>query len=254
LSEKEILSSLLTDETETLNRLVAKAQRVFKINKKTGEILLLPPRSKLTDRQLIAVYLLGRYFASKLELTQADSLTFDDLRKLSNLEEGSITARLSDLRKEGLVESGERGIYRINYQSLESFGPLLEEVERGASITLRGGLPVTIPVNEELQSINLASYTDTDSIVLTLRANRAYPVASPPESKWLTGEEIIEWARDHGSLMRPDTVVKYTLPQDPVLKPLIIKKKEGKHRVYQLSRQGMDRSQLLVNGEASGKS
>ncbi|SRR6266487_1649412 len=255
MSEKEILSSLLTDEAETLNRLVAKAQRVFKINKRTGEILLLPPRSKLTDRQLIAVYLLGRYFASKLELTQADSLTFDDLRKLSNLEEGSITARLSDLRKEGLVETGERGIYRINYQSLESFGPVLEEIERGVSTTtLRPGLPVTISIPEALQSINLASYTDTDSIVLTLRANRAYPVASPLEARWLAGEEIIEWARNHGSLMRPDTVMKYTLPQDPVLKPLIIKRKEGKHRTYQLSRQGLERAQqILVKEEASGK-
>jgi hypothetical protein len=186
---------------------------------------------------------------------QSDSLNFDDLRKLSNLEEGSITARLSELRKEGLVESGDRGVYRINYQSLESFGPLLEEIERGVAGVLKPGLPVSISITEELQSINLASYTDTDSIVLTLRANRAYPVASPPVARWLTGDEIIEWARNHGSLMRPETMMKYTLPQDSVLKPLIIKGREGKHRVYQLSRQGLEHSQqLLVKEGVPGKS
>src|SRR5213593_2703572 len=121
MSEKEILSTLLTDEAETLHRLVEKAQRVLRINKKTGDIQLLPPRSKFTDRQLIAIYLLGRYFASKLELTTEDSLDFDSLRSLSGLEDGSITARVSELKKEGFVESGERGVYRVNYQNLESY-------------------------------------------------------------------------------------------------------------------------------------
>src|SRR5712692_1561699 len=95
LSEKEILSPLLTDETETLHRLVEKAQRVFKINKKTGDVQLLPPRSKFTDRQLIATYLLGRYFSSKLDLSKGDSLDFDVLKKFTGLEESSISARVS---------------------------------------------------------------------------------------------------------------------------------------------------------------
>src|SRR5207302_1191214 len=111
----------------------AKAQPVFKINKKTGEVLLLPPRSKLTDKQLIAIHLLGKYFASKLELSSTDSLSFDELRKLTSLEESSISARMSELRKEGLAETGERGVYRINYQSLESFGSVLEEIDNSVS-------------------------------------------------------------------------------------------------------------------------
>ncbi len=249
MSEKEILSPLLTDETETLNRLVAKAQRVFKINKKTGEILLLPPKSKLTDRQLIAVYLLGRYFASKLELTQADSLNFDDLRRLCNLEESSITARLSDLRKEGLVESGERGVYRINYQSLESFGPLLEEIERGTAGVQKPSAREIAPT-DDLESLTLAKCTDAQAIVLTLRANQALP----PQNLWLNADEIIEWARNHGSPMQPDTVRKWTLPQDETLRPLIVKKKEGKVRLYQLSRQGIKFAERQLEGEVSGRS
>jgi uncharacterized protein YjhX (UPF0386 family) len=251
VSEKEILSPLLTDETETLHRLVEKAQRIFRINKKTGDIQLLPPRSKFTDRQLIAIYLLGRYFASKLELSREDNLDFDALRKLTGLEEGSITARVSELKKEGLVESDERGVYRVNYQSLENFRSLLEEIEGGI---LFGAAPIAPSrgvsgLEASLDSINLGTNTDGESVVLTLYANGAFP----PSNLWMKVGEIIEWARNHGSLMNPETVRKWTLPQDPKLKQHITKKRQGQTVSYQLNRQGIKQAQRLTEGEAPGK-
>ncbi len=249
MSEKQILSLLLTDESETLNRLVEKAQRIFKINKKTGEVLLLPPRSKLTDKQLITVHLLGKYFSSKLELSSTDSLSFDELRKLSGLEESSISARISELRKEGLAETGERGVYRINYQSLEAFSSAMEEIE--GSIITAPSVPPIISARENIDSLNLASNTDGESIVLTLYANGA---PRPPDNLWLSADEIIEWARNHGSPMRPDTVKKWTLPQDPKLRQFITRKKNGKAVLYQLNRNGIKEAQRLLDGEASGKS
>src|SRR5437660_3665743 len=229
MSEKQILSSLLTDESETLNRLVQKAQLVFKINKKTGEVLLLPPRSKLTDKQLIVVHLLGKYFASKLELSPNDSLSFDELRKLTSLEESSISARVSELRKEGLAETGERGVYRINYQSLESFGSILEEIDNSVSGYTPSSTTQLVSKDENLESLNLAKNTDGEGIVLALYANDAYP----PKGMWLRVDEITEWARNHGSPMRPETVKKWTLPQDPKLRQYITKQKEGQTVLYQ---------------------
>jgi len=250
MSEKQILSSLLTDESETLNRLVVKAQRVFKINKKTGEVLLLPPRSKLTDKQLIAVHLLGKYFASKLELSPTDSLSFDELKKLTSLEESSISARVSELRKDGLAETGERGVYRINYQSLESFGPLLEEIENSVTGFSPASSEQKGSTGEHLESLNLANNTDGEGIVLTLYANGA----CPPENLWLKVDEIVEWARNHGSPMRAETLKKWTLPQDPKLKHFITKKKDGQNVLYQLNRNGIKQVQRLLEGDASGKS
>ena len=255
LSEKEILSPLLTDETETLHRLVEKAQRVFKINKKTGDVQLLPPRSKFTDRQLISTYLLGKYFSSKLDLSKEDSLDFDALKKFTGLEESSMSARVSELRKEGLVESGERGVYRVNYQSLESFGPLLEEIETGAIALVpsptaaRPAQPKEISEEESLSSLNLADNKDAEGIVLTLYANNAFP----PRDLWMATDEIVEWARNHGSPMRMETVKKWTFPQDPRLKHLIVKKKEGHNVLYQLNRQGIKLAQQLTNGETGEK-
>ncbi len=249
MSEKQILSSLLTDESETLNRLVQKAQLVFKINKKTGEVLLLPPRSKLTDKQLIVVHLLGKYFASKLELSSTDSLSFDELRKLTSLEESSISARMSELRKEGLAETGERGVYRINYQSLESFGSVLEEIDNNVA-GYTPPSPQLVSSDENLESLNLAKNTDGEGIVLALYANDAYP----PKGMWLRVDEITEWARNHGSPMRPETVKKWTLPQDPKLRQHITKKKDGQTLLYQLNRNGIKQAERLLEVGASGKS
>lgn len=243
----------MTDETETLHRLVEKAQRVFKINKKTGDVQLLPPRSKFTDRQLIATYLLGKYFSSKLDLSKEDSIDFDVLKKFTGLEESSISARVSELRKEGLVESGERGIYRVNYQSLESFGPLLEEIQTGAippAHSPTAAQPTQPKENfeaEALSSLNLADNKDAEGIVLTLYANNAFP----PRDLWMAIDEIVEWARNHGSPMRKGTVKKWTFPQDPRLRHLIVKKKEGQRVLYQLNRQGIRLAQQLTKGDTS---
>jgi DNA-binding HxlR family transcriptional regulator len=247
MSEKELLSSLLTDSRDTLKRLITKAERVFRIDRDTGNVILLPPKTKLTDRQLIAIQILGRYFACKLELFKEDTVGLEELKKLTQLEESSLSARLSELKKEGLVESSERGSYRVAYHSLESFGPLLEEMERGSASN--EGSARLVPISESLASVNLANLTDTDAIVLTLAAN----VALPPADRWLSADEIVEWARDHGSPMRAETVTKYTLPQDQTLKPFLVKRKEGKRRLYQLSRQGIEKAKLLEE-EALGKS
>ena len=253
MSEKEILSSLLTDETETLHRLVEKSQRVFRINKKTGDVQLLPPRSKFTDRQLIATYLLGRYFSSKLDLSKEDSLDFDLLKKFTGLEENSLSARVSELRKEGLVESGERGVYRINYQNLEGFGPLLEEIHTRAitqsttTTAARQAPSNELSEGDVVGSLNLADNKDAEGIVLTLYANNAFP----PRDMWMATDEIVQWARNHGSPMRMETVKKWTLPQDPKLKHLIVKKKEGNGVLYQLNRQGVRFAQQLIREETA---
>lgn len=252
MSEKEVLSSLLTDPKETLNRLVSKSDRVFKINRETGDVVLLPPRSRFPDRQLLAIYLLGRYFASKLELTPSDMLTLEDLKKISGLDEGSISARLSELKKEGLVETIGRGSYRVSYSGLEGFGFLLEEIERGGRrapvfepTKSRGQLVGTVPAD-----INFANVSDAEAVMFALYTNGALPGSD----KSLTGDEIFEWVHSQGGFLRKDTLKKYTLPQDPVLKARISKARRGRENEYQLLRPGLEKVKRLLGDEAPGKS
>jgi hypothetical protein len=48
-------------------------------------------------------------------------------------------------------------------------------------------------------------------------------------------------------------VKKWTFPQDPKLKHLIVRKKEGQRVLYQLNRQGIRLAQQLTKGETGEK-
>jgi len=119
LSEKEILQRLVVDETETLKRIVGKAERILKIDKKTGETLISAPRSKLTDKDQISVLLLGRYFANRLGLVNTDSMTVAEIADKLTIEEKAASARLSELKRERITENVSRGEYRISYVNVE---------------------------------------------------------------------------------------------------------------------------------------
>ena len=65
MSEKEILEKLLINEKETLRRLVQKSEKILRGDKKTGDTVIIAPKPKLTDRHLISIVLLGRYFSNR---------------------------------------------------------------------------------------------------------------------------------------------------------------------------------------------
>src|SRR6266700_3563060 len=115
MSEREILSVLLADPRETLSTLVTKSERLFRINKHTGDTILLSPRSQFLDRHLLAIYLLGRYFASKLGLAKDDELTMEELQTISGLDPGSLSARLSDLKREHIESTTEVSTVSLHF-------------------------------------------------------------------------------------------------------------------------------------------
>lgn len=125
MTEKEILKKLLIDESETLLRTVQKSEKIFKIDKKTGETIFVAPRAKLADREKIAIVLLGRYFANRLELSESETLTTKDVASQVGMDEATTSARLSDLRRERIVEPVSRGEYRISYANSDR---ILDEI------------------------------------------------------------------------------------------------------------------------------
>ena len=120
LSEKEILEKLLIDEKETLRRLVEKSEKILRIDKKTGDTVIIAPRSKLTDRHLISIVLLGRYFSNKLNLAPSEVMTTDEIAQKLNIKKEVVSARLSDLKRERIVEMVSRAEYRISYANVET--------------------------------------------------------------------------------------------------------------------------------------
>lgn len=120
MSEKEILEKLLIDEKETLRRLVEKSEKILRIDKKTGDAVIIAPRSKLTDRHLISIVLLGRYFSNKLDLASSEVMSTDEIAQKLNIKKEVVSARLSDLKRERIVEMISRAEYRISYANVET--------------------------------------------------------------------------------------------------------------------------------------
>ena len=120
--ERKILEPLLIDELDTLRELVKRAEKLLRINKHTGDPVILIPRETLSQKDLIALHIAARYFAFKLGLTSTDSITIEELKKKTGINNDKlIAARVSDLRKEGVVEFVKKGVYRISLPNLVKY-------------------------------------------------------------------------------------------------------------------------------------
>jgi len=120
--ERKILEPLLIDELEALRELVKRAEKLLRINKHTGDPVILIPRETLSQKDLIALHIAARYFAFKLGLTSTDSITIEELKKKTGINNDKlIAARVSDLRKEGIVEFVKKGVYRVSLPNLVKY-------------------------------------------------------------------------------------------------------------------------------------
>lgn len=125
MKREEILRTLLIDEEAMLERLVTRSAKLFKIDR-SGNVVFLTPTGKLTQRQIIALVSLSRYFAAELGVLEQGDVTADELLPYVDADKRSITARLAELKKEGVIQTVERGRFQV---SILGVGKILDEVE-----------------------------------------------------------------------------------------------------------------------------
>lgn len=125
VNKEEVLKRMLIDEDEMFERLVERASQFFRIDKR-GNIVFLVPASQLTQRQAIALVALGQHFAGELGVSARDTVTADTLLPYVDADKGSISARLAELKREGIVQSVQRGAFRV---SILGIGRILDELE-----------------------------------------------------------------------------------------------------------------------------
>ena len=122
------IEELIYDEEEEFERLVPKVKKVVRV-KRNGTPVIVCDRSRLSQSDLIVCYLIGKFFAKKLELTETNTATNKELSEALRINEKVISARLKDLRDEGIVEWVARGEHKISTVNLESFlDKLLEKL------------------------------------------------------------------------------------------------------------------------------
>jgi hypothetical protein len=120
-SVREIMAPLLTDEKSTLKRIVDGSVGVLKIDDSSGDLVLVVPRSKITDKDYLGLLVLTRYLAFRAGLVAKDSVTLNELVKSSGIAESTVSSRLSDLRADRVIEDVSRGEYRLSYPNAERF-------------------------------------------------------------------------------------------------------------------------------------
>src|SRR4029077_7425389 len=110
LSEKEesirdIMGPLLTDEKAILKRLVERSLDILRIDQTTGDLVLVVPRSRVTDKDYLGLILVTRYLAFRAGLAKQDSMTIAEIAEKSGINDGTISSRLSDLKADRVAEA-----------------------------------------------------------------------------------------------------------------------------------------------------
>ena len=120
---------LLYDEEEEFEKIVPKVKELVRIDKKTGKPKILH-QSELSQAEVIACYLIGKFFSKKLNLSETETANASEISKELGLPQKVVNARLNDLRKAGIVERVKRGEYKISVIKLEDFvNKVLEKIK-----------------------------------------------------------------------------------------------------------------------------
>jgi translation elongation factor P/translation initiation factor 5A len=120
MEKKKILEDLMYDEDLEFERVVPKVKKLVLI-KKSGEPVIVSDNEKFSQKEIIAVYLVGKYFANQLELTEDNSATIKEIAGGLRLKESVVGARIKELRDEGIIERVSKGKHRISTVRLEKF-------------------------------------------------------------------------------------------------------------------------------------
>jgi len=129
MSNKNKLEDLFINEEEELEKYIPLVKKVIRIREETGEPYILPPKEKLTQRRVIALYLIGKYFSFKLKKSDSPSASNVEISNKLSLEKRIVNARLNDLKKDRLVERVNKGEWKYNTINLKKFlEDLLEDL------------------------------------------------------------------------------------------------------------------------------
>ncbi|MFQ5871136.1 MAG: hypothetical protein ACE5IB_03125 [Candidatus Geothermarchaeales archaeon] len=122
--KRRIRDELVVGKTRVLEENLSVAKRLFALSEE-GDIDLRVDRSRLTNRRLIALYMVAKAYAKEGGLVESEVVTNDELvEKLGlsyNTVRGSATNRL---RREGIMLTDD-GQHRIEYSKI---GVVLGEV------------------------------------------------------------------------------------------------------------------------------
>ena len=132
-AENEVLKKLIVEEKDIIKEmenLVADASEYFRIEKPSGNIIF-KDFGSLTDKQRIAIVLLGKYFAAKLNIIESPELSISEIAKELGRPVTALSGGIRKLVDEGYAEyiSGKK--YKVTYHRIkEMFDTVLNKKKK----------------------------------------------------------------------------------------------------------------------------
>jgi predicted transcriptional regulator of viral defense system len=121
----KIKKHLVVDEEKLLDDSLERLKKVVVLTKE-GNVHFVVDRRSLSDRQLIALYLIGKRYAHEAHIIQEQFIDLNQISKDLLLDLKVSAARLAELTHQGLVERHQRGKYSASPFAAES---VLDEIE-----------------------------------------------------------------------------------------------------------------------------
>lgn len=121
----KIRKTLIVDETQLQEELLQRVADHLRIDERGRVHILDPSRYRLKD--LIALYLIGRAYAVEAKLIKDDAASLAEISTAIGADYRVLSARVSELRSEGKIETPARGKSRIVFARVPQ---ILKEIEK----------------------------------------------------------------------------------------------------------------------------
>ena len=119
------IEDLFVTKEQIIETLITKSKGIIGIEKDKKEMIFLKPMSSFTDKELVALFLFGKFFLKEAGFIEDIQTSLDEMSDKTMLDKKAISKRIYELKNEGIVNSTDKGIYEIVYTNIES---LLDEI------------------------------------------------------------------------------------------------------------------------------
>lgn len=134
MDPSKIRETLMIDEKRIQEDMLQRAKAHLGLDSK-GRTHVHDPAA-YAQKEVVLLHLIGIHYAHAAKLRDKDSIMNSELAEVTGVSAGPLTARLTELRKEGKIETVGRGENRIVVSKIPR---ILGEIESGGPKAKSGG-------------------------------------------------------------------------------------------------------------------
>jgi len=113
-----VLEEMLADHGDALERNFELAKKLIRITP-AGKVEILADRNKLTGKELILLYLIGKRYANVAGLADSEGVSNQELMDELGMPLGSVLPWTKDLRDNNKIKAIKQGIHTIPLNNIE---------------------------------------------------------------------------------------------------------------------------------------